>query len=117
MEAESRSGGFSDRVVIVFVTQVFGATVGIVNGFLMARLLGPAAKGDYYLLVLIPATAMVLIQLGLPQAFGFFAARGQTLGIVGKTVVLTAVLSLAAFLVVLLILPFLMPSLHAAYFQ
>ena len=107
MEAESRSGGFSDRVVIVFVTQVFGATVGIVNGFLMARLLGPAAKGDYYLLVLIPATAMVLIQLGLPQAFGFFAARGQTLGIVGKTVVLTAELSLAAFLVVLLILPFL----------
>jgi len=107
MESESRSGGFSDRVVIVFITQVFGATVGIVNGFLMARLLGPAAKGDYYLLVLIPATAMVLIQLGLPQAFGFFAARGQTLGIVAKTVILTAALSLGAFLIVMLILPFL----------
>ena len=107
METENRSSGFSDRVVIVFVTQVFGAMIGIVNGFLMARLLGPAAKGEYYLLVLIPATAMVLVQLGLPQAFGFFAARGQTLGIVAKTVLLTAALSLGAFLVVLLIMPLL----------
>ena len=107
MEAENRSSGFSDRVLIVFITQVFGATIGIVNGFLLARLLGPAAKGEYYLLVLVPATAMVLVQLGLPQAFGFFAARGQTLGIVGKSVVLTVALAAGAFAVVVLLLPFL----------
>ena len=107
METGRRAGTFSDRVLVVFATQVFVASVGVINGFLMARLLGPAAKGDYYLLVLVPATAMVLIQLGLPQAFGFFAARGQALGIVAKTVVLTALLSLGAFLVVLVLVPFL----------
>ena len=52
--------------------------IGIINGILLARLLGPAGKGDYYILVLVPATAMVLLQLGLPQAFNFYAARGQT---------------------------------------
>ena len=95
----------SDRVVIVFVTQVLTAAIGIVNGFFMARLLGPAAKGDYYLLVLLPATLMVLIQLGLPQAFGFFAARRKVLGIVVKTVTLTLALSMAAFVALLVILP------------
>jgi O-antigen/teichoic acid export membrane protein len=107
METGRRSGTFSDRVMVVFLTQVFVAGVGVINGFLMARLLGPAAKGEYYLLVLVPATAMVLIQLGLPQAFGFFAARGQAFGIVAKTVVLAALLSLGAFLVVLVLMPFL----------
>lgn len=107
MDHASRAGTFSGRVLVLFGTQVFGAGVGIVNGILLARLLGPAAKGDYYILILVPTTTMVLIQLGLPQAFGFFAARGQTVGIVTKTIVLTATLSLAAFLAVIALLPLL----------
>jgi len=107
METPRHAGAFSDRVVIAFVTQVFGAGIGIINGVLLARLLGPAAKGDYYLLVLIPATVMVLVQLGLPQAFGYFTARAQTLGIVAKTVWLTAALSLGGFVAVVALLPFL----------
>jgi len=99
------SSAFSDRVVIVFLTQVFGAGVGVINGFLIARLLGPAAKGDYYLLVLVPATVMVLIQLGLPQAFGFYAARGRMAGLVAKTIVLTVLLSALAILGVAFVLP------------
>ena len=105
MATSARKAAFADRVVIVFVTQVFGAAVGVVNGLLIARLLGPAAKGDYYLLVLVPSTAMVLIQLGLPQAFGFFAARGRLDGLVGKTVVLTVLLSLIAVVGVVVVLP------------
>ena len=64
--------------------------IGIINGILLARLLGPAGKGDYYILVLVPATAMVLLQLGLPQAFNFYAARGQTVRIGTRALVLTA---------------------------
>ncbi len=107
MQDTSRAGIFSDRVVVLFVTQVFAATAGIINGVLLARLLGPAGKGDYYLLVLVPSTVMVLAQLGLPQAFGFFAARGQTVGIVAKTFVLTAVISAAGFTAVVVLLPLL----------
>ena len=88
MDQTSRADTFSGRVLVVFGTQVFGAGIGIINGILLARLLGPAAKGDYYFLVLLPATTIALIQLGLPQAFGFFAARGQTVGMVGKSIVL-----------------------------
>jgi O-antigen/teichoic acid export membrane protein len=105
MNQASSADTFSGRVVVLFGTQVFGAAVGIVNGILLARLLGPAAKGDYYILIILPATTMVLIQLGLPQAFGFFAARGQTVGIVIKAMVLTAVLSLSAFVGLIVFLP------------
>jgi O-antigen/teichoic acid export membrane protein len=107
MQETDRAGTFSGRVAVLFGTQVFGAAVGIINGILLARLLGPAGKGDYYLLVLVPATAMVLLQLGLPQAFGFFTARSQTLGMVTKSMVLTAVLSAAGFAVMLVLLPLL----------
>ena len=105
--ASSGTGSFSDRVLVLFGTQVFGAAIGIINGIVLARLLGPAAKGEYYILVLVPATTMILISLGLPQAFGFFAARGQTVGILTKAIVLTVVLCLAAFLALMVSMPIL----------
>lgn len=107
MDNASRADTFSGRVMVLFGTQVFGAGIGIVNGILLARLLGPAGKGDYYLLILLPTTAMVLIQLGLQQAFAFFAARGRTVGLLTKAVVLTAALSVAALLAVTALLPLL----------
>jgi O-antigen/teichoic acid export membrane protein len=96
---------FSGRVVVLLGTQVFGAALGVINGILLARLLGPAGKGDYYIVVLLPATATVLLQLGLPQAFSFFAARGQMLRILGKTALLTVALSAVAFLGVAIVVP------------
>lgn len=107
MQDASRGDTFSGRVMVLFGTQVVGAAVGIINGILLARFLGPAGKGDYYILVLVPATAVVLLQLGLPQAFGFFAARGKTVGIVAKAFVLTTALSLAALVAVVALLPLL----------
>jgi O-antigen/teichoic acid export membrane protein len=96
---------FSDRVLVLFVTQAVTAGVGIFNGFVLARLLGPSAKGDYYLLTLLPSTIMVLIQLGLPQAFGFFAARGQTAGLTRSALMLTAAIALPALTAAILLLP------------
>ena len=107
MQDTSRTGTFSGRVVVLFATQTFGALVGIFNGILLARLLGPAGKGDYYLLILVPSTAMVLVQLGLPQAISFYTARGRTAGIMAKALVLTVVLSVGSLVAVALLLPLL----------
>ena len=96
---------FSDRVVVLFVTQVVTAGVGIFNGFVLAHLLGPSAKGDYYLLTLLPSTIMVLTQLGLPQAFGFYAARGETQGLTRKAVLLTAAIALPGLAIMIALLP------------
>ena len=104
---------FSDRVVVLFVTQVITAGVGIFNGFVLAHLLGPSAKGDYYLLTLLPSTIMVLIQLGLPQAFGFYAARGATRGLTARSLVLTAAIALPAFAAAVALLPVLQATFMA----
>jgi O-antigen/teichoic acid export membrane protein len=95
MQDTDRSGTFSGQVLVLFTSHIFAAGAGIVNGILLARLLGPAAKGEYTFLVLLPASAVVLSQLGLPQAFMYFSARGKTLGVVGKSIVLAAVLAVA----------------------
>jgi len=55
----------------------------------------------------VPSTAMVLVQLGLPQAVSFYTARGRTAGIMAKALVLTAVLSVGALVAVALLLPLL----------
>ena len=104
-DSAGRKGTFSGRAAVLFGIQIFGAVIGIVNGVLLARLLGPAGKGDYYILILVPSTTMVLLQLGLPQAYMFFAARGQTLGMLPKAFALTAALTLTGFLVVMAFLP------------
>ena len=99
--------GFSDRVVVYFVTQVLTAGLVLFNGFFLARLVGPSGKGDYYLLTFVPTTLMILCQLGLPQAFTYFAAKGMTRGIIGKTIVLTAVISVPVLAAVWVLLPLL----------
>ncbi len=70
----------------------------------MARALGPSGKGDFYLLTLLPATIMVLLSLGLPQAFGFYAGRGETRGLTAKTFALAAGLAFPTLLVLAVVL-------------
>jgi O-antigen/teichoic acid export membrane protein len=95
-----RAQAFSDRVFTLFATSVFTTGLGIVIGFVLAVVLGPAGKGDFYLITLLPVTIVVLIQFGLPTALGYYAARSQTLGINLKTLVLTVALSVPALLIV-----------------
>ncbi len=108
-ETEEPNSGqaFSNRVLMLFATQVFTAGMAIFNGFLLARALGPSAKGDYYLVTLLPATIMVFIQFGLPSALSFFSARGLVDRIVSRTLILTVALTGPAFVIVIAILPFL----------
>ncbi len=96
---------FSNRVLVFFMTQVVTAGLGLFNGFFLARLIGPSGKGDYYLLTFLPPTLMILGQLGLPQAFAFFSARGMTQGLVKRTIVLTALISIPILLTTMALLP------------
>jgi O-antigen/teichoic acid export membrane protein len=105
MTQSSRSGGFFERVAVLLFGQVFVTGISIVYGFIFARLVGPAGKGEYYLLVLVPATALVFIQLGLPSALGYFAARSQTRGILRQAVLLAVGLSAIAIVVVVALYP------------
>ena len=96
---------FTERVLTLFATSIATTAIGIFIGIMLARILGPAGKGDYLLLTLFPTTILILIQLGLPQAFGFYAARGKTLGINTKACVLTLALAVPAIVLAILLLP------------
>jgi O-antigen/teichoic acid export membrane protein len=112
--SEASSAGvrsFGDRVLVFFGSQLLTAGLGIFNGFFLARLLGPAAKGDYYLLTFLPPTLMVVAQLGLAQAFAFDSARGLMTRLVERTVILTLAISTPILIAVLLLLPVLQRSL------
>ena len=69
---------FSSQVARVYAARVlqFGCTVAV--AFLLARLLGPAGRGEYSLLLLLPSTLFALGQLGLPSALTFFAGGGRS---------------------------------------
>ena len=110
MPETSRAGLFTGRVATLFGTQVVASGISIVNGILLARLLGPAAKGDYYLLILLPSTVTALTLLGLPQAFGYFAAKGRTQGMVAKAISSAVLLSALGFGLTLALLPALRSS-------
>lgn len=102
---------FADRVLVFFGSQVATAALGVFNGIFLARLIGPTGKGDYYLLTFLPPTLMVLTQLGLPQAFGFFAARGQMGTLIRRSVTLTIAISGPVLAAAILLLPVLRSSL------
>lgn len=107
MGAEGRARTFSDRVLALVISNLFLTGFGVVNGILLAGLLGPAGKGEYYLVVLLPTTIMVLMQLGLPNALGFYSARGQTRGLVAGALLVGGCLSAVALALTLSVLPIL----------
>ena len=86
------AGGFSARVLVYFLTQVITAGLGLLNGFLLARLIGPDGRGEFYLLTFYPTTLMVIGQLGLPQAFTFFTARRLFGGLLARSIAFAIVI-------------------------
>lgn len=69
---------FARRVAGVFATRITRFVVGLAISLLLARILAPAGRGQYALLVLLPGMLMALGQLGLPSAISFFAGRGRS---------------------------------------
>jgi len=91
--------GFRRRVAGVFATRVTQFVIGFVNSFLLARLLGPAGRGAFYLVSLTPSTLVSLGQFGLPSALNFFAGRGRSVSALLRTALIVGML-LAAVLIV-----------------
>ncbi len=72
------SSPFARRIMGVFATRVVRFSLGFVINFTLARILGPAGRGVYQLATLTPTTVVNLGQLGLPNAFSFYAGRGRS---------------------------------------
>ena len=107
MSVIDRSGSaLSNRVVIAFTARVTVAVIGLFSAFMLARLLGPAEKGEFTVGQILPSTIFVLGQLGLTSALSFYAGRGRTAGLTRRAVLLAAVLSAIGIAVTLLLLPF-----------
>jgi O-antigen/teichoic acid export membrane protein len=100
-----KTGSFSDRVAILLFAQIISTGINVFNSFFFARLLGPAGKGDYYVLLLVPNAIVVLVQFGLPAALSFYTARGQTRGIVRQALLLAAIISSSSFVIAVVALP------------
>lgn len=90
---------------MLFSQSVFATGIGIVIGFVNASMLGPSGKGDFYLLTLLPVTIVVLLQLGLPTSLSYYVARGQALGTVRKSIILTVALCVPAGVLAALLIP------------
>ena len=100
----------SRRIVTVLFIRISAAAVGVINAFVLARLLGPTGKGDFYLVQLVPSTQLVLGQLGLPSAIAYYAGRGQMTGLARRAMILALGLSLAGILLTLATMPLLTTS-------
>jgi len=100
----------SRRIVTVLIVRIGAAIVGVVNAFVLARLLAPAGKGDFYLVQLVPSTLLVLGQIGLPSAIAYYAGRGQLTGLARRSMILALALSIVGMLLTLAALPVLMST-------
>jgi O-antigen/teichoic acid export membrane protein len=69
---------FARRVMGVFATRVVRFGLGFVISFTLARVLGPSGRGVFSVATLTSTTIVNLGQLGLPNAFSFFAGRGRS---------------------------------------
>ena len=107
----------SRRIVTVFSIRVGAAIIGVVNAFVLARLLGPAGKGDFYLVQLVPSTLLVLGQIGLPSAISYYAGRGQLTGLARRATILALAFSLVGMLLTIAALPLLMSTVFHAVDQ
>ncbi|MHB8958671.1 MAG: oligosaccharide flippase family protein [Candidatus Limnocylindrales bacterium] len=101
----------SRRIATVFTVRVSAAVIGVVNAFVLAHLLGPAGKGDFYLVQLVPSTLLVIGQLGLPSAIAYQAGRGRMKGLAWRSVLLALSLAVAGVGLTLFALPVLETSL------
>lgn len=99
----------------VFGTRTLGLVLTATTTFIVAGLLGPAAMGGYYLLILIPPTMLALFSLGLPAALTYHTGRGEDLNEI-RTLALGLALGLSSVIagVLLLLQPLLLSTVLAA---
>lgn len=79
MDGEERQGkgasGLARGASMTFVARSAALVIGIVSSVILARALGPAGKGEYALIVLIPVLFQTIGGFGLDQAVVYMVAR------------------------------------------
>lgn len=68
---------FLSDVVGIFGTRAARSVLGIVGGVVLARWLGPHDRGVLALVLLLPATAITMVKLGVPQSCVYFINRDK----------------------------------------
>ena len=99
---------FAQRIAGVFATRIGQFLLSLAAALLLARLLEPAGRGQYAVVMLLPLTLYAMATFGLPSSTTFYSGRGRSLRSL-RRVVLTMSLLASAWLIglALLILPFL----------
>ena len=89
----------TERVAGVFATKAVVLGLGLATTYLLARVLGPTGRGEYYLALLIPLTLTIFGQLGIPAGLTFLAGRGVPLDELRTTALMLALLLATACIV------------------
>jgi O-antigen/teichoic acid export membrane protein len=71
------AGGLARSASITFAARVAALLLGIAGSVIVARALGPAGRGQYALIILIPTFLQVSGGLGLDQAMVYLVARSK----------------------------------------
>jgi len=62
--------------ILTFTTRLLMSLVLGINGLLLARFLGPMGRGQYALIVLVPAVAALIFNFGLSTSNAYFMSSG-----------------------------------------
>lgn len=71
------AGGLARSATITFAARVAALLFGIAGSVIVARALGPAGRGQYALIILIPTLLQISGGLGLDQAMVYLVARSK----------------------------------------
>ena len=80
--------------LLTFGTRLMMFVLQGLNGLLLARLLGPAGRGQYALLILVPSVATVIFNFGVSSANAYFVSSGRVKAekMLGISLLLTVIL-------------------------
>ena len=81
MAKDPKRRNFAFDSLQVLSGQFVMMAIGIVNGVITARWLGPADRGRFALLVLLPTMLSNFVKLGIPQASVYYMRRRGASGV------------------------------------
>lgn len=100
---EADHSPFVRRIAGVFVTRIAQFGLSLAASLTLARLLEPAGRGQYAVVMLLPPTLYAVATFGLPSSSTFFSGRGRSLRSL-RRVVLSMALLASAWLIALALL-------------
>lgn len=103
------TGKFTKDTLITFITKVSQFVLNLGASIIIARILGPGRKGIYSLAILLPSCLILFTQPGIGFASVFYIGkkRYSSRDVFGANIVFSALISVLAILVGLIVISFL----------